>query len=143
MPSLECPGVFVAPAVPDGWTATGRPGEFYQLEPPSKDAAIHISVYGRKDRPLIDQEARDTLIKFLARALGSTGGEIRALDEGPRQQRAFSRLTKSDESGELQEWFAACIVWPKTMLICSCVASPGHDSITEAEHMFASITPAL
>jgi hypothetical protein len=128
--------------VPDGWTASGRSGEFYELQPPSKDAAIHISVYSRDGRPLGDQEARDMLAQFLTRTLGSTAGQIRALNEGPRQQRAFSQLAKSGESGELEEWLIACILWPETMLICSFVAGPGHDSLTEAERMFASITPA-
>lgn len=83
MPALECPGVFIAPLVPEGWTASGQPGRFYELEPPSKDAAIHISVYARDGRPLGDHEARDMLAKFMTSALGSTTGQIRALDEGP------------------------------------------------------------
>jgi hypothetical protein len=138
---LECPGIFIAPGVPDGWTASGRPGEFYELEPPGKSAAIHISVYSRNGRPLGDQEARDMLAQFLARVLGATGGQIHVADDGSGQ-RASSRLTTPDESAELQEWLATCIVWPETMLMCSCVASPGHDSLTEAEQMFASIAPA-
>lgn len=128
--------------MPDGWTASGRPGEFYELEPPSKDAAIHISVYSRDGRPLEGHEARDMLAQFLTRALGSTGGEIRALDEGPKQQRAFSQVTRPDESGEPQEWFTACILWPATMLMCTFTARPGHRSFREAEQMFASIAPA-
>jgi hypothetical protein len=142
MPMLECPGVFIAPLVPDGWTASGQPGTFYELEPPSQDAAIHISVYGRDGRALGEHEARDTLAKFVASALGSTTGQIRALDEGPRQQRAFSQLNKPDDSGELKEWLTACILWPEAMLICSFVANPNHSSLREAERMFASIAPA-
>ena len=142
VPTLECPGVFSATEVPDGWAASGQPGQFYELEPPSKDAAIHISVYSRDGRPLGDHEARDMLAKFMARALGLTAGQIRVLDEQPRQQRAFAHLSTPDESGELQEWLTACILWPSTMLLCSFVASPGHGSLTEAERMFVSITPA-
>jgi len=141
VPALECPGVFIA-AVPDGWTASGRPGEFYELQPPGNDAAVHISVYNRDGQPLRDHEARDVLALFLNRALGSAGGEIRALAEGPAQQRAFARLTKATESGELTGWFTACIIWPKSMLICSFAGSPGHSSVAPAERMFASIAPA-
>ena len=143
MTTLECPGIFIATAVPDGWTASGRPGEFYELQPADNDGAIHISVYGRDGHPLTDNESRDMLAKFLGHVLGATEGQIRVLDERPTQQRAFARLTHTDESGELQEWFTACIVWPKTMLMCSFVGRPGLSSLKQAERMFASITPDL
>ena len=89
---LECPDIFVAPFVPEGWTASARPGEFYELEPPTKDAAIHISVYRRNPGPLKAHEARDLLTAFVSKAIGAEQGQVNELDEGPKQQRAFSRL---------------------------------------------------
>lgn len=94
---LECPGVFGA-LVPDGWTATGRPGEFYQLEPPSRDAAAHISVYGREGK-LRDHEARDLLAAFVSKAIGASGGQIRELNEGQKQQGAFAQRSHPGNDG--------------------------------------------
>jgi hypothetical protein len=140
---LECPDVFNAPFVPDGWTASGRPGQFYQLEPPTNDAAIHISVYERNDGPLKDHEARDALAAFLTKAILTSHGEIRALDEGRKQQRAFSRFIRADEDGEPEEWLTACIIWPRHMLICTFNSAPGHIDLPAAERMFASIAPPV
>jgi len=136
---LECPGVFVAPIVPEGWAASGTPGEFYELLPPEGPGAIHISVYRRPDLPMEENEARDMLARFLAK-LGP-GGEIRVVNDGRKQQRAFSRLIHHSEEGEPTEWFTACIVWPKHMLMCSYNSPPGQGDLPAAERMIASIYP--
>ena len=134
---LECPGVFLAPFVPEGWTASGEPGSFYQLEPPTQDAAIQISVYAKRDPGIGESAARDLLATFLTKAVGTTGGEIRVLDERPGQQRAFSRFTHPLDDGTPQHWFTACIVWPEHMLMCSYVG--GERDLEAAEAMLASI----
>jgi hypothetical protein len=139
---LECQGVFVAPFVPEGWTASGTPGEFYELLPPDGAAAIHISVYRRADRPMGESEARDMLAAFLAKIVDGPGVEIRVLHEGRKQQRAFSRLIHQSEEHGPTEWFAACIMWPKHMLMCSYNSPPGQGDLPAAERMFASIYPA-
>lgn len=82
------------------------------------------------------------LAQFMNRALSATGGQIRYFGDGPGEQRAFSQLTKPDESGVLREWFTACLHWPRAILICTCVARSGHSALAEAERMFASIAPA-
>jgi hypothetical protein len=136
---LECPGVFVAPFVPEGWTASGTPGEFYELVPPDGVGAIHISVYRRPDRPMEENEARDMLARFLAKL--APVGEIRIVNDGRKQQRAFSRLIHQSEEGEPTEWFTACIIWPKHMLMCSYNSPLGQGDLPAAERMFASIDP--
>ena len=137
---LECPGVFVAPYVPEGWTASGTPGEFYQLVPPAGQGAVHISVYRRPDRPIEENEARDMLAAFLTKAVRAPSGEIRVVQDGRSEQRAYSRLRQSDEDGP-NEWFTACIMWPKHMLICSYNSPPAQGDLPAAERMFASIYP--
>jgi hypothetical protein len=137
---LECAGVFTAPFVPDGWTASGRPGEFYELVAPDGAAAIYISVYQRPDRPMEEHEARDALLVFLTKSIKSSGGEIRVLRDGP-QQRAFSRSVKADKDGNPREWFAACIMWPQYMLLCTYNAAPDSGHFPAAERMIASIFP--
>jgi hypothetical protein len=88
MPTLECPGVFIAPGVPEGWTASGQSGEFCELQPSAQDVAIHISVDGRERQPLRDHKARDMLAQFMNRALGAARGQIRDFGDGPGEQRA-------------------------------------------------------
>jgi hypothetical protein len=139
---LECPGVFLAPFVPEGWTASGTPGEFYELVPPEGSGAIHISVYRRPELPIQQGEARDMLAAFLAEGIQAASNEIRVISEGRGQQRAFSQLIHPNEDGELTQWFAACIIWPKHMLICTYNSPSGDGDLPAAERMFASICPS-
>jgi hypothetical protein len=138
---LECPGVFLAPLVPDGWTATGDPGRSYELVPPGGGALAQISVYHRPKRPIPEHEARDMVASFMNKALGATGGEIRVVAKSRKERRAISRYTRPGSDGEPVEWFVVGIVWPATMLMCSCSARPGDPALTDAERMLASIVP--
>jgi hypothetical protein len=138
---LECPGVFVAPLVPDGWTATGRPEEFYQLEPSDGAASTQISVYRRASGPLREHEARDLVAAFVHKAIGSLRGEIRVVTRRRTEQRACSRCTHPGEDGEPVDWFVMGIVWPATVLMCSYNGMPGDPAMGDAERMLASIVP--
>jgi hypothetical protein len=139
---LECPGVFTVPFIPESWVATGRPGEFYQIEPPESGAAVHISVYSRPQESIGEHEARDLVAAFATKAVGVAGSEIRVPRNSPAEQRAYSRFTRPNEDGASSDWFVACIVWPHAMLMCSYNGPAGHTAYAEAERMLASIFPA-
>jgi hypothetical protein len=141
MPMLECPGVFTIPLVPDGWTATSEHSNtFFELQPATRDAAVHISVYDRSEPAVPEHgEAEGFLMRVVQR--GPTEGEVKVIvvpQEG-EEQRAFAKFFKRDDRGSLYEWFAGCILWSKTMLICTCNAPPGHPALKQGEEMIASI----
>jgi hypothetical protein len=141
MPMLECPGVFTMPFVPEGWTATSdREHTFFELQPPSRDAAVHVSVYRRTEpRPLADGDAETLLMKFVARRPTEGSPQVVAPPPVGDEHRAFARYVNRDDGGQLWEWFAACILWPSAMLICSCNGKPGNGVLRDAETMIASI----
>ena len=109
-----------------------------------RDAAVQISVHVRDVRKLDDNEAANLLVTFLTKVLKSPGGEIRVSEDGPREQRAFSNLTVPDDAGNPIQWFAACILWPTHMLMCTFNSAPVHRDFKAAERKLASsISPRL
>jgi hypothetical protein len=136
---IECPGVFTMPFVPDGWTAT-LDGNLYELQPPTRDAALHISVY-RRSPPAEAQpgQAEAFLKRFVHGRPPDGDAKFIVLPQNGHEQRAFAKYRNRGDDGTISEWFAACIVWPSAMLMCSCNAAPGHSALTEGEVMIASI----
>lgn len=141
MPMLECPGVFTMPLVPEGWTATAENNlTFFELQPTSKDAAVHISVYHRPEPAALEPgQAEGYLRQFVNRT--PTKGEPKLVVLPPKgeEQRAFAKYRNRDNNGRVSEWFAGCILWRSTMLMCSCNAAPGNPRLQEGERMIASI----
>ena len=46
---LECPETFKLPFVPDDWSAVAVNPGLYELQPPDRRAAVHISIYRRAE----------------------------------------------------------------------------------------------
>jgi hypothetical protein len=138
VPMLECPGVFTMPFVPEGWTSTSE-GNLFELQPPSGDAAVHISVYSRSPTQLEPGQAERHLRKFVERRPIHGNLVLRSLAQKDEEQRAFARYQNWTEDGVLREWFAGCILWPTAMLMCTCNARPGNPALKEGEVMIASI----
>lgn len=126
--------------IPDGWTAISEGGmTFFELQPPSKDAAVHISVYHRNPLPLRPEEAKTLLVKFMGTSPKGGLPRFVIIPDEPDEQRAFARYRARDDAGVVREWFAGCIVWPTAMLLCSCNAVPGTSALGDGERMIASI----
>lgn len=65
---LECDGVFQV-VLPDGWTVTGKPGDYYDVVPPAdQDLAVNISVY-----PVSKAIRAEGSAQLLRRFVASTG----------------------------------------------------------------------
>jgi hypothetical protein len=139
MPMLECPGLFTVPLVPDGWSVTSD-GNLYELQPASRDAALHMSVYPRT-KPTDPQpgEAEALLKRFISSRPPEGDVRIVALPQEGHEQRAFAKYQNRTDDGKLHEWIAGCILWPTAMLMCSCNAAPGNAALKEGEIMIASI----
>jgi hypothetical protein len=138
MPMLEWPGVFTVPLVPDGWFAT-RSGNVFELQPPSNDASVHISLYERASTPLETGEAEAQVKKFVHLRPPEGDVQITSLPQKDQEQRAFAHFRNRADDGTLFEWFAGCILWPTAMLMCSCNAAPGNPALKQGEIMIASI----
>ena len=138
---LECPGVFTMPFVPEGWTVTSEDGHsFFELQPPGRDAAVHISVYRRRiPTPLADGDVEAHLMKFVRLRPTEGSPTVVVVPPEPDEHRAFAKYLNRNDDGRLTAWFAACILWPSAMLICSCNAAPGHPALKDGEIMIASI----
>jgi hypothetical protein len=138
---LECPGVFTMPFVPDGWTATSEKNNtFYELQPPSRDAAVQISVYHRAEPAApTPGQSESFLMRFVRQR--PTEGEVKVIvvPQVGDEQRAFAKYFNRDEKGQLTEWFVGCILWSAAMLMCSCNGSAGHPALKQGETMIASI----
>jgi hypothetical protein len=139
MPMLECPGVFTMPFVPDGWTATSDGDSFYELQPPSRQAAVHISVYHRAPSALEPGQAQGFLRKFVDQRPPEGDVQLTSMPPQEDEQRAFAKYRNRNDDGNLTEWFAACILWRSAMLMCSCNGMPGDAALKEGEVMIASI----
>jgi hypothetical protein len=139
MPMLECPGVFTVPLIPEGWTATSEGDSFFELQPPDREAAVHISVYRREPVALEPGQAESYLRKFVERRPPDDPVSVRVVPGEQDEERAFAKYRNRSDDGKLTEWFAGCILWPAAMLMCSCNAPPGHEALKEAEIMIASI----
>jgi hypothetical protein len=135
---LEFPGVFTLPFVPEGWTATSE-GNLLELQPPTHDAAAHISVYQRAATQLEPGQAEGFLKTFVYREPPEGTVDLRVLPQNGDEQRAFAKYQNRSADGVVTEWFAGCILWPTAMLICSCNAPPGNPALKEGEMMIASI----
>jgi hypothetical protein len=136
---LECPGLFTMPFVPDGWTATSQ-GNLYELQPASRDAALHISVYPRAKQSDPEPGEAEALLKNFVYGRPPEGDvRIVALPQKGHEQRVFAKYRNRADDGNVYEWFAGCILWPTAMLMCSCNAAPGHAALKEGEMMIASI----
>ena len=136
---LECAGVFTMPLVPDAWSATSEGDSFFELQPPTRDAAVHISVYRRSPSRLQPGQAEILLRKFVDRRPADGTARVTVVPQVGEEQRAFAKYRNRTDDGTLTEWFAGCILWPSAMLMCSCNASPGHAALKEGEVMIASI----
>jgi len=139
MSMLECPGVFTMPFVPDDWTATSD-GRLYELQPPTRDAAVHVSVY-RSSTPTTPEpgQAEAFLKRFVYGSPPEGEVQVVVIPQEGHEQRAFAKYRNRAGDGSINEWFAGCIVWPSAMLMCSCNASPGHPALKQGEAMIASI----
>lgn len=138
---LECPGVFTVPFVPQEWTATAeKDRSFFELQPATKDAAVHISVYQRNAATgLQPGQAEAFLRRFINGKPMEGNPQLVVLPQEGDEQRAFAKYRRRDAEGGLSEWFVACILWPATMLMCSCNAAPGSRRLDEGQRMIASI----
>lgn len=138
---LECPGVFTVPFVPKEWTATAKKDmTFFELQPATKDAAVHISVHHRSAPSALQPGQAEAFLRRFMNAEPVEGNpQLVTLPQDGDEQRAFAKYRYRDAEGRLSEWFAGCILWPTTMLMCSCNAAPGSQRLDEGERMIASI----
>jgi hypothetical protein len=139
MPMLEVPGVFTMPFVPDGWTATANGDSFFELEPPDRSAAVHISIYRREPTALVPGQAQSYLDRFIYQSPTDGTPSVVVLPAEGQEQRVFATYRRRMEGGNLHDWFAGCILWPSAMLMCSCNAAPGNGALKQGETMIASI----
>jgi len=78
------------------------------------------------------------LTVFLTTSFKLPHAEMHHFDDGPEQQRAYSRLVLEDADAP-REWLAACILGPSNLLVCTFNSHPGHPDLPAAEHMLSEI----
>ncbi len=119
--------------VPEGWGATSSAG-IYELTRLEDGAAAHVSVYGRRDSPLSEDEARHLIGQFVERLSPAGEVAVAVLPESVDQHRAVARCSDGE-----YDWLVFLVLWREHFLMCSCTAAPGSSVLAEAEMMFASI----
>lgn len=139
MAMLECPDTFTLPFVPDDWIAVAVNPSLYELQPPDKRAAVHISIYRRPESALSPGGAEGFLERFVSATKPEGQVHTIRVPPTPREQRVFAKYQARADAGVVFEWFAACILWPTAMLIGSCNATPGDPILGTAVTMIASI----
>lgn len=137
---LELPGVFTL-VLPEGWYVTVS-GKTYELIPPDRSGALHISVYENQARITSEEIARDLTARFVKMFRPEDEVEIHLLVEDSDQCRSVARfVSTAAESGETFSILVFMILWPASYLMCSCTAPVGAELVDEAEMLFASIAP--
>jgi hypothetical protein len=136
MPTLVCDGVFEL-VLPEGWSASGRPGHWYDVTPDRGGLELNISVF---DRALAQSRAPAELVRQFARTTGLEDVDelpVLAPDDEATERRHFTSFTHDG-----RRWFVGLLAFPGGVVLASSNCADGDDgAFATGERLVASIAP--